>query len=131
MYPTQTSYRDIASLFIRARLGETDWQHHQYIDDLVKLADCIERHGPCSWAGALIFGKLKATYSIEYLALTIEHDEGRALSTDEFLRLQKEAHQISMTISEQRLKQEYAQRRQELREKRRAYAAWRTAGGRS
>lgn len=131
MQHTPIQYDEVKSPFIVDRLRETDWQHHAYIADLLRLARYIERNGPHSCAEALQYRQLQAHYPTEFLALEIEQREGRSVPTEEFQRMKEEQQRKRVAEDTQRFQNEQQARREQQRSLNAAYASWRTAGGRA
>ncbi|MEA4882749.1 MAG: hypothetical protein VB144_03630 [Clostridia bacterium] len=129
----QRSFTGIRTQFVRDRLKETKWENRGYIGILMHLEDAAEitKQGRSwGWSGAMLYGRMKNDYPVEYDCIRREVEQGILTSPDEFMNL-KTAHERRVA----QLEAEAAERGKREADERRRRAAelkeqWRELGGR-
>jgi len=69
-------YSDIKSEFIKRRMKYTQWEDHEYIDDLRTLSRLIDRK-ELSFTTGMLYTKLRIMYPTDFLELCREHSVKR------------------------------------------------------
>ena len=69
-------YSGIKSEFIKRRMEYTQWEDHEYIDDLRTLSRLIDRK-ELSFITGMLYTKLRIMYPTDFLELCREHSEKR------------------------------------------------------
>ena len=83
------AYKNIKSEYIRQKLRKTKWKDSEYIDDLIRLEDCIV-NGVQGFAHAMAYSGLKDKYREEWEAIYMELEPERGRIIIERQRKQEE-----------------------------------------